>query len=452
MERTLRAISVLLNSRRLAVQLLSAMLLLLVLSALLPSPFTMTPRQWRELAERRPLIHRLSESLSTPRLVRGPVFVGLSAFLFLSTLVCTVSRLRTRLRGRGAEFDREQAFHCGESRRVPTAPAELARRAAEVLRKRRWRLERSAGRELVIVARRGSDVGFFGSIVFHAGLLVCFLAAPVTGLTLFRGEFVAAEGIPTPLRDGILRHEGRPPGELPDLTITLRNLEGEYEAGIYRKDFRGEIEVAGRRYPVAVNRPAVIEGYQFSLHGFGYAPRIVLRRGEDRRLDYFLNLPAGPEGDRFEVPGGPAFRVVLMPDFFREDGRIGTRSNSPRNPVLRVRLEGEGDGADGLVGLGREEVIGDWVVSFPELSRWADLVVLREGGVYVLAAGILVAVLGLLARFLSNERILEMRLRQERGVEGTELEIRGYGKYYPAFLEREVRSLAREIGRPGGRG
>jgi cytochrome c biogenesis protein len=47
---------------------------------------------------------------------------------------------------------------------------------------------------------------------------------------------------------------------------------------------------------------------------------------------------------------------------------------------------------------------------------------------------------GLLLRFLSNERIIEMRLRESAA--GASVAVRGYSRYYPAFLEKEVREMA----------
>jgi cytochrome c biogenesis protein len=57
--------------------------------------------------------------------------------------------------------------------------------------------------------------------------------------------------------------------------------------------------------------------------------------------------------------------------------------------------------------------------------------------------GFLIGLAGLVARFLSNERRLEFVLSPEG--ERTKVTVKGYSRYYPAFLEREVIQLAEII-------
>jgi hypothetical protein len=71
-------------------------------------------------------------------------------------------------------------------------------------------------------------------------------------------------------------------------------------------------------------------------------------------------------------------------------------------------------------------------------------VVVKEWGVPVLWAGFLVGVGGLFLRFASNERRMEFRV-EPAPEGGSLLELRGYSRYYPAFLEREVQALAEEV-------
>lgn len=432
-----------LNSRKVAVYLLGAMIAVLVFSTLLPNHITMTQEDWRRLEMERPWLYSLSSSLSTPYIVRSPGFIFLSVFLFLSTLTCTATRLGTWLKIRASEFERDKAFSFSISRSTHASVDGLFSRVRNKLTSGRWKLDstRKEGTTL-IEARKGSDLGFWGSMIFHFGLMVCFAAAPVTAFSVFRGQFLSTNNIHTPLKEGFIVHEGRPLSSLPDIDILVKDLKGTYDKGVYKLDFRGVLEVEDERTPFAVNRPAMVSGYQFTLHEFGFSPQVLLKKSGKIFFDYYLNLRNAQQGDYFDLPGEDVrMFVLLFPDFYREGGTIGSRSNETRNPVLMVSFRNGGEElSKGLIRLGDEIRVGEYEVTFNDLTNWANFVVVKERGVAVLALGLVIGILGLLLRFLSNERLLEINLCSS-GPE-TEITLKGYSKYYPAFLEREVVEMA----------
>lgn len=432
-----------LTSRKTAVWLLALVVAALVLSSLLPSQMTMGPQEWARLRAERPAVFWLSERLSTPALVRHPVFLFVSAFLFFSTLLCTVQRLSRRLRLRRAEFDKERAFSFSLRRHVPEAPEALKGRFLAVLSRKGWRCSAgSQGGE----GQKGVDAGFWGSVVFHVGILLCFLAAPISAKSTFRGKFLITEGIPLALKQGFVHHEGRPLETLPDTVVLVSELQGQYAQGRFEYYFGGKLWIGGQEHPFEVNRPVRYQGYQLSLHEFGHSPQVVIRRDGQVVFDYFLNIRNPGEGDYFDVASeGLRLFVMFFPDFYRQGNIVGTRSADLRNPVLMVKFLKDGEELyKGLIRLGGAEEVGPYQVGFPELRQWAGFVVVKEWGVPVLWAGFLVGVGGLFLRFASNERRMEFRV-EPAPEGGSLLELRGYSRYYPAFLEREVQALAEEV-------
>jgi cytochrome c biogenesis protein len=206
----------LLNSRKFGVYLLLVLVAVLMVSSFLPSPITLSDEEWSDLRERKPFVFWLSENFSTVYLVRNPLFLALSAFLFLSTLACTITRIKWWAKARKSEFEKEQAFSFSVEERS-SGPVEAVKdNLLDILRGRRWEFSVSGeGGGFVVEGQKGIGMGFWGSVVFHIGLVVCFIGAPVSALDLFRGEFLITEGITMPLNHAFEGRFCKPRGQGP---------------------------------------------------------------------------------------------------------------------------------------------------------------------------------------------------------------------------------------------
>lgn len=447
----MKGILSLLNSRKFAVYLLSALLAVLVISAFFPNQFTVSAEKWRQIEEESPFIYGISTKVSTPYIVQNPLFALASVFLFLSTLVCTTSRLTRWMRIRKSEFEKEKVFSFSSFVTTSEAVGDLRSALEGHFRRRGWwhSVSEIEGR-VEIEAQKGGKTGFWGSVVFHTGLLICFIAAPVTAYTVFRGKFVASEGVPVSLSEGMVFQEGKPLSSLPEAKVTLYDLKGVYEKGIYDVEFGGMMKIeeggSARDISFGVNRPASYGGYQLSLKEFGFSPHIVVEKEGKAVFDYTLNLFGPAEGDYFELPSeGLRMFALFFPDFEMEGKRLVSRSKEPKNPVLLIRLlRGDDEISKGLLMPGGEEEIGGYRVKFTGLGHWAGLIVVKETGVSFIIAGFVIGTIGLFVRFMGNERRLEIVLEPSEG--GTKAAIRGYSRYYPAFLEKEVTETAGRLG------
>lgn len=445
----------LLNSRRVAFWLLFLMASALVLSTFLPSPTKMSGDEWLRLVEQGGLWYRLALWIATPFLVKSFPFVALSLLLFLSTLFCTVSRVVTWQRNRESEFTTEKAFSFAVERHFDGAPGPVRRHIAEYLADRGWQPLVAETDDSQITIQRGVALGFWGSVVFHGGLLFCFMAPLVTSLTGFTGELTLTEGVTMPLRESVLAAPGEEKGHIPDLPVRFENLRGVYAAGKFKLHFGGDVVVGQKgneeRIPFSVNSAASYGDIQFSLQHFGFSPHVVLKREREVVFDYFANLRHAEEGDWFPLDGEGDSRLFLLflPDFIQEGRKIGTRSQEPVNPRLALKVLR--DGAEigrAIVAPGETARLGEYLVSFPELRHWAGLSVTRERGIGILIVGFILVTAGLAARFFSNERRLIIEYSEGKNG-GIVMQLKGYSRYYPAFLEREVRMIAEKIGNNG---
>lgn len=436
------------NSRRFALYILTAFLISLFVSALIPNNYTLSEKEWFALERNRPTLFWMYSHFSTPFLVKSPFFQLLSFLLFLSTLSCTIDRVLKWYKFRVSEFEKEKAFSFSAVDTSRLDPHAIRVKVEKLLSAGRWATSVENEGEAVVISGQKGMSGFWGSVIFHAGLVCCFLAGPVTALTVFRGELVMTEGVSQPLRDGFVTHEGKDLATLPDVQLQVRNLRGEYYEGQFKYDFGGVLSLDDRdgrhELPFAVNKPASFGGYQFSLHAYGDSPRLVLERDGQVNFDYYLNLRHPDEGDYFDLGGGTRAFVMFFPDFFREGGKIGSRSKVRNNPVTLVKIySGEQEVFKGLFKEGEE---GNWEgtrIRVPDCKHWVGLIVAREAGINLVIIGSLLGVTGLLARFLSNESRLEFELSPL--VQGTSFTVRGYSRYYPAFLEKEVKGMAEKL-------
>jgi hypothetical protein len=433
-----------LNSRQIAVSLLTAIVALLILSTFLPNEITRAPEEWDLLARRQPLFFRLASTLSTPYLVKQWWFVATAFFLFLATLTCTATRLNGWRQGRKSEFSKEKAFTFSADGSYAASPETVGANAARLLKKGRWDCSQvsRAGESLVIAAEKGIALGFWGSLVFHAGLLLCFIAIPLSAFYSFSGNLLLTQGAVVTLREGVRPDSGADPGLLPAGTVSVEDLRGVYLQGKFKLDFGGTLlldrDGRAERLPFSVNQSVSSGGFQFSLQEYGFAPRLVVTREGLAPFDYFLNLTHPEEGDYFPLPeDGLRLFVVLLPDFFRDKNKIGSRSKEPRNPYLLVKVfQGEKVLVERLVKVGETVVAEGYSIAAPQLGNWVNLAVSRERGLIFIIFGSLVVTLGLLVRFLSNERRLELEILP--AANGCTCRLKGYSRYYPAFLENEV--------------
>lgn len=433
----MKAIWRLLNSRKFAIYLLLVITLLLTVSAFFPNEFTLTAEELERFEEENPILYRLSFYLTTPGIVRNPIFIGINIFLFLSTLACTISRLLSWYRRRAIEFEKDKAFSF--SLTLQSQAEGLRERILKTLKERKWRIESHS--DEIITAERGKEIGFWGSVVFHLGLVICFLSAPVTALTVFRGIITVPEDEIVDLDRELKVIDGTTPSALRGVSLEAISIDGVFQNDV-GVEFQSKLRLfkgdSSNEIAPAVNKPSKYKGIQIGINEFGYSTRIVIENGTEPVFDYFLNLKSLKKGNKFLIVSeGLTLWAVFFPDFVKEGSKMWSRSKADENPILFLRLlRGEEEVFKGLLSPGDTAQAGVYKVSFPEYKNWGGFIFVKEAGLGVIWVGFLVGAIGLFVRFLSNERRVEAVFTKNG------LELKGYSRYYPAFLEREINEMA----------
>jgi hypothetical protein len=432
---------------------MAAMAGILALSTLVPEP-DLAPGRLAELRRTRPFAAFVVERLRPSELSRSPLFVGLAGWVFASTAWSIVNRVRIeRRRRRGREGTALERFRASRAVLGGAEPDAAIAGARAELRRRGYRLEPGGAEE--VVASRGT-AGFAGSILFHVGILVTMVGVAVSARTRVNGEVMLVECFPVALGPGTVVAATSQTALYPLMgtNLSMRDFTAEYARGFQPTDFAAILEASRNGgAPVAtvarVNQGVTVEGFQLTLHRYGFAPEVTVTGPGGRTLAagtaILTVIPPGTE-DGLALEDGSELRIALFPDAIDRGGAFATRSMAPIAPVLSVRhLAGGAEVARGRVALGETASVGAIRISFHGLRYWADLVLGRDGGLWWIAAGSALIAAGLGLRFLLDPQTI--RIAASRTPAGTRLDLLVTARWFPALNEERANDLAARLAR-----
>ncbi len=384
-----------------------------------------------------------------PRTAASSVwFLALTAYLCAALVASIVLRVRTWARLRRLGHVSSERFRVERTLVMAGAGATAEARLREAVAAQGYAPRGAAAG--ILRASRG-DLGFAGSIAFHAGLLLVLGGVAVSSLTRLGGELLLAEGHPAALEAAsfvTLDGAGRLPA--PDGTrVGIRDFIAEYSESGTPVDFAAVMTFERPGAPprerlVRVNQGATFAGLQFTLQRYGFAPALeaVDERGRTRldAVGLLSLLPPGRE-DSLPLEGGGTLRVSLYPDHARGGGRSVSRSLRPARPVLHFAWVEPGGrvAAEGEVAEGASVTVGGRTVRFERLAYFAGVVVARDRGLWLLIAGSLFGALGLGLRLAYPDQSL--RAEWEPCAEGTRVRLTASTRFFPAMYEQTVERL-----------
>ncbi len=432
----MRTLQRLLLSRRNAVAAMGLLAFLLALAAAAPDGEAL-----EALRERRPRVAWALERLRPAEVARSPVFLAITAYVAAAVLASMVSRIRTRRRTASAtqleRFVERRTVH------LPHDLLESERRVGAALRRA------GLGRGALAGGRRD---GFWGSMVFHAGLIVTLVGIALSAFGRFGGEVVLVEGFPVEVSPRTFLRAS-PPGGLAPLRgarLSVSDVSATYDGGTRLVDVSAVVaaELPGRspeRRFVSVNVPVDLGEFQLTLHAYGFAPEIAAVDPSGRTrvagVAALRVLPPGTE-DALVLDGGGVLRLRFYPDRSAVGGASAGASAVPLRPVLAFRWYERGAlVAEGHVESGGEAVVGGYRVAFPRLGYWADLIVGRDPGLPWFVLGCTLGVFGLAVRFGRHEQSWSAELQSV--ADGTEVRLTLSARYFPALLRDRADRVAR---------
>lgn len=405
-------------SRKVAVILLTATLVLLVLSTRLKNISDLTT---------------------------SPLFLVLPLFIFISTFLCTINRIKARK----IRPPDDSAFRIKKNLDVNNI-----NEVSGYLRLTGWRS--IVEREDSLIFIKGMQ-GFWGSMLFHSGILLMLAASVVTAATLFGAELLLAQGLPVPLgREGLLKVWRDPlvPLRLPEGEIVLDKFDAVFKDDRFPVDYVAGLRIKSgpgpqRAVDVRINEPLNLGPLQYTMDQYGFSPGFLIKDRDGNVLfDGYVSLVLmGGAEDSFVVPGTDAIlQIRFFPDFIMTREGASTKSKIPKNPIFGLKIKrGDGSGSGRLVKMGEAAEMDGISITPNDLRYWAHFGVARDAGRHVFAASFLLIVAGLVFRFFHHERWLKVSYLNTPN--GFDLLVAGYSRYFPALFEGEIERMVDEIAR-----
>ncbi len=439
----------LLVSRSLSVWLLVAVTLILAVGAFLPNPAFMTKQQVEEMMNEYPFIYWLGERYNSQKLASGYLFGFIGIFLVVSTTMCSIDRLLKRRKSKVAS-----GMYPGDS--VMAKAVEIRfdsdyskDRVLEKLklwfRKRKMRVYESEG---MIVGFRG-EAGFWGSVLFHAILIVALIGVAIYYLGGVRASFNITEGQILRLdKSSFFYIEKKPLWRLkvPDVVLMLLSVTTIYDinnpktaidhaVGLRLKDMKDGKE---RTEILKINKPLKIDGMDFLLIRGGFSPWIVITENGKKVFDNFVALRSKDGKEDYFMFRDMIVNVEVYPDFYIKDGMPASKTPIVKNPHFRVEIKKGNKIKEEIIPLNGVFDEGSYQISIPDMKKWVEIQMVKEPGIGLFFIMSFLGIIGLIIRFLDpEERIYIMFLTDGR------LQVGTYSKYFPGLINERMAELIR---------
>ncbi|WP_374454640.1 cytochrome c biogenesis protein ResB [Nocardioides sp.] len=463
-------------------------LVLLLLLALAAIPGSVIPQedvdslavsQWRD---NHPRLAPIWDRLDLFAVYGSVWFSAIYILLMISLVGCIVPRLfvyARALRARPPKAPRNLSrLPEHTSYETDEDPDAVLARAAQVLRKRRYRIARADDGNSVD-AERG-HLREAGNLLFHLAVIVVLVGVAIGSLFGYKGGVIMYNGEDYGFSNNLTQYDDFAPGSLFDPTVmepfafSITDFDVDWiadgpRAGMARKfvahlDYTTEPGAETQEYDLRVNHPLSIGGTDIFLIGHGYAPVITVRDGDGNIAQSGPTVFLPTNARTFE-----SFGVVKAPD--AQPTQIGLEGTFYPTFSMGQDAEGNltmpgsawGDALDPLVSLNvytgdvglddgtstsvyvldktkAEQVTkadgqpfrmdlrpGETVklpdglgsVTFEGLQRWNKIQISRTPGKLIALTGVVAALLGLLGSLFVRPRRLWVRARRRE--DGTTL-------------------------------
>jgi cytochrome c biogenesis protein len=488
-----------LTSMRTALALLFGLALAAIPGSLVPQS-KISPVRVADFIADHPTIGAIYDKIGMFHVYTSPWFSAIYLLLFTSLVGCIIPRAALyakALRARPPLTPRNLSRLPAYAQAEVADGSQLVKRAAELLRRQRYRVEVRGGS---LAAERGY-LREAGNLIFHVSLVFLLLGVAIGSLFGFRGTSVVLVG--QGFSNNLTQYDDFSAGasftdsQLVPFSVTVKDFQVKFETGNVQRGaarlFKADVEVTDRpgatprAVSLEVNKPLRIGGTTVHLIGHGYAPLVTIKDGDgnvafsgpvvflpqdgnfssagaikapDARPDrlafegFFLpTAVVDSQGPRSVFPdalnpalfvnawyGPPKVETGVPENVYTLDTRGLTRFTDANARPLRIALQ-TGDGVKLPNGKGSIQLDG-W-------TRWVKLQVGATPGVPICLAAIAFAVGGLCLSLFVRPRRVWIRVRTP-GPGPSVVEVGGLDRADArAGLAEDVAEIAASLSAPG---
>lgn len=325
-------------------------------------------------------------------------------------------------------------------------------RIKEVLKKRHYRERNTSnsGQQLIFTK---NSIGRWGSVIFHAGLLLVIVSALISLAFQKRGFVQLIEGETFDGRDYDFL--------VKDMGIFAKDLSAGFKTQLsgFTHTYWNNNQVRfvessltiindekTSRHMLSVNNPLVVKGIKiYQSLDYGYALSFILKKtsGEDIITRFTLDRPAdvkNPALGKSDFPTtGYLFEMKFYPD-------ITKPSFYPAKPILYLTVY-KNRSADpsqiifnGLLLPGNAVKLNGDVLYFTDIRSWSGLIFAENPGMFITYAGFISGITGVVIIFLIPYKELHLSVDASGNIA-----IKGITKRYDALFKEEMEAIENEL-------
>lgn len=453
------AISGFFTSRKLAVVLITLIILLSIIGTHIPQRSQLKPDVYNTWKANHPGEAHIYEILGLTNLFSSVIFLSTTLLLFLNTLFCTKNMLITAIKKMEVRFHKKEYIDRLDNSaviRTSKEPDIAISLITSELRSLGYRISHEGN---CIYAEK-NRFGTLGTPIFHLCILFIIISTLYGTAGRMEGDMRLTVGQTLSedhmnymyINEGPLFFENHQ-----KFDITLQEFYPDYYDGSNTaRGAAGKLVITKEGEEVKSdivysNNMMTYGGYTFLGNVYGLAPLLILRSSDgsvisgsyiaasdsDKSRRYVAMFDIGDTG----LEGG--LMVYMTANL--TSGEI-EQGNVEQTPVLFLKIFDNGKEIfDGKLGINDAVQLNDKYLVFSDIKYWSNFYVVKDDGVVFIYTGFALITLSLFVMFFIVPKRLWVEIAYDENTNSTEVHIGGRADRFRSLYEEEYRSLLNRI-------
>ena len=450
------------KSRRLAIFLIVLIIFLSILGTHIPQKSQLKPEIYNSWEKNHPTEAKIFNLLGFTHLFSSPIFVSLTALLFINTFFCTTGMFKNSLRRFkvNPQFQKRTFIASLEKNRIIKAgkdQKDAVLTIGSVLSSNGYKV---SNHENFLYAEK-NRIGVFGTPLLHVCVLFIILAVVYGSTGRMEGDMRLIEGQTLSeihenymfINEGPFFYENHKKFNIslekfyPDYTDetgTPRGAAGKL--AIYENDLQMKTDI------VYSNRQMSYGGYTFLGNVYGLAPLLLLMNPDGTVYSgSYITATDQDESQRyvsyFELgdTGLEAGIMVYMTAPLTSE--ITGTEDIGQTPVLFLKIfDRKKEIYDGILRLNETLKIGDKTLGFYDIKYWSNFYVVKDDSVFLVITGFGLITLGLFISFFIIPKRIWVEIVDVGNSGEREIHIGGKPDKFRSLYEEEFSEIADDLG------
>lgn len=454
------------RSRKLAIVLILLIIVFSIIGTHIPQKLQLKSDVYNVWKTNHPTEAYYFEIFGLTGLFSSPIFIGLTALLFINTLFCARIMFNTAYRKLRSPQIQPKSYISGLENNIELRTEKDQKYVISlinsVLKSGGYRIFQEENR---ILAEK-NRFGVFGTFLFHVCILIIILAAVYGSLGRMEGDMQLIEGQTLSEDHGNYIFENEGPffyenhqkfdinfekfySDYNDETGTPRGNAGKLIIKENGKEVKTDI--------VYSNNLMSYKGYTFLSNVYGLAPLLILKNQDGTVYSGSYILATDPDNSgryvaTFEI-GNMGLEGVLMVYMTAPlTSEITGSGEIKQNPILFLKIFDRGNEIyDGILKLNDEIKIYDQytgydrILGFYDIKYWSNFYVVKDAGTLLVYAGIVFMTLSLIVSYFIIPKRIWVEVMKDEKSDATAVYIGGKADKFRFSYMNEYSNIVNNI-------